>query len=429
MATQAVKFYSVDSLSESPNGNGLYFVTGGELYKGSQRFGLGRVTIAQSTEGVTGAARGDIVVTGTGAGWVYDGTTWQSIGGDVGTITSSWQADISAALAGLAVGGEGSYITGITQDSTTGKVTASAAAFPTFATGDADGQVKLGSTNATVSGWGAVKDDITFLKGVVTSTTVEETTTTKVTANAGEFGTLKVGENTLSFSEATASSSSAGITVSVTTENGSVKSVEVDASSFANTMHFLGVGTVTKDQATGVITVTAPEGKTPVAGDIVIDGTSGLEAICTGTEPLKWELIGDNALYALNAYTSGATVFAGVENVPGALNAAGAAIDTLNTKVTTLESAVTGGSNANGDAGVNVSVATAATTAAPTVTVTITKETLNSTLGTSAVADKTVSTEIGEGADNALATTSAVKKAVDAAELVWLGEGNAPIEV
>ena len=39
----------------------------------------------------------------------------------------------------------------------------------TFATGDADGQVKLGTTNATVSGWSTVKDDITFLKGVVTS--------------------------------------------------------------------------------------------------------------------------------------------------------------------------------------------------------------------------------------------------------------------
>lgn len=76
-----------------------------------------------------------------------------------------------------------------------------------------------------------------------------------------------------------------------------------------------------------------------MAGDIVIDATSGLEAICTsattGDSPTyTWELIGDNALYALNAYTSTASLYsdANVETVPGALNAIGAAATTWYSK-------------------------------------------------------------------------------------------------
>ena len=43
MATQAVKFYSVASLPSTPNPGALYFVDGGELYKGAQRFGGNKV--------------------------------------------------------------------------------------------------------------------------------------------------------------------------------------------------------------------------------------------------------------------------------------------------------------------------------------------------------------------------------------------------
>ena len=76
-----VKFYATTSESyaaiETKDTGGIYFVDGGELYKGSARFGLGRVTVAESTAGIEGAARGDIVVTGAGAGWVFDGTNWK----------------------------------------------------------------------------------------------------------------------------------------------------------------------------------------------------------------------------------------------------------------------------------------------------------------------------------------------------------------
>ena len=100
---QQVKFYSTtvasfSALGENKDPAGVYFVNGGELYKGAQRFGLGRVTVAASTDGVAGAERGDIVVTGSGAGWVYvDSTTgWKPIGGDtsalnkIGNFAFSW---------------------------------------------------------------------------------------------------------------------------------------------------------------------------------------------------------------------------------------------------------------------------------------------------------------------------------------------------
>ena len=77
-----VKFYSVSTAptSQTANEGGVYFVNGGELYKGSTRFGLGRVTVdanfVPSTSTLDGQARGDIVVTGGGDGWVFDGSSW-----------------------------------------------------------------------------------------------------------------------------------------------------------------------------------------------------------------------------------------------------------------------------------------------------------------------------------------------------------------
>jgi hypothetical protein len=73
-----VKFYAVASDATKSDENGIYFVTGGELYKGSQRFGLGRVTSATTSAGLsalTSKARGDINVGYEGAK-VYDGSAW-----------------------------------------------------------------------------------------------------------------------------------------------------------------------------------------------------------------------------------------------------------------------------------------------------------------------------------------------------------------
>ena len=112
-----VKFYSVTSLPETPNDGGVYFVKNGELYKGSQRFGLGRVTNASTADALAalkaGAARGDINVGYQGAK-VYDGENWQPLGGDTAALQSRWRADISDWVSGLVLGDDGSYITYIT---------------------------------------------------------------------------------------------------------------------------------------------------------------------------------------------------------------------------------------------------------------------------------------------------------------------------
>ena len=129
-----VKFYSVTDMSSvsTVDEGGIYFVKGGELYKGAQRFGLGRVTVAKTTAGIADMKRGDIVVTGGGAGWVYAGSEagqgWQPLGGDTTSLQGSWRADISTWISGLNQSFEGSYITGITKEAD-GKVTARASNF------------------------------------------------------------------------------------------------------------------------------------------------------------------------------------------------------------------------------------------------------------------------------------------------------------
>ena len=431
-----VKFYSVASLPSAADAGGVYFVNNGELYKGSQRFGLGRVTVAESTASIEGAARGDIVVTGSGAGWVYDGTNWQSIGGDVSSLRSMWQADISTWTAGLVSGGTGSYITGITQDED-GKVTASASNFAL------DVQTAVGDGSASGSGNG-ITVSVTTTSGVVTGVDVAAAniSATSVSADSGTFETLTV-TDTATFSATTvsattltiggstveqladkqiaaipantATSTATGITVSVTTQGGSVTAVSLNAESFANAMHFLGVGTVEK--TAGGVSVTPPAGKTPVAGDIVIDSTTGLEAICTGTDPsTTWELIGDNAVYALNAYSSTATVYAGVETVPTALNAAGAAIDALTSKT----DAYVGGTSTSADQGVSVTVAIDASTMAPTVTTTVASATLFDGLDADVSSSGNSSIKVGVTQVDGVVTGVT-------ADLVWLDASGAAI--
>lgn len=510
---QQVKFYSVATLPATPNVGGVYFVNNGELYKGSQRFGLGRVTVAASTASIEGAARGDIVVTGSGAGWVYDGSAWQSIGGDIASLTSAWRSDIKTWTSGLATSGEDKYITGITQ-AEDGKVTAQTSTFSTdvkaaigngSASGTANGiTVSVVTTSGSVTGVQVAAADLsvnsiyandaTFDATTVTASTltvggdensftvggktipdfidnaiggltastvtasangIEVGVTTQsgkvtgvsvsanaITAESGTFenltvtdtatfsattvsaDTLTIGGSTVeqladkqiaAIAESTVTSTATGITVGVTTKGGSVTAVSLNAESFANAMHFLGVGTVEKT-ASGV-NVTPPAGKTPVAGDIVIDSTSGLEAICTGTDPsTTWELIGDNAVYALNAYSSTATVYAGVETVPGALNAAGAAIDALKTKT----DAYVGGSASDADQGVSVTVSVDATTLAPSVDVVVTSSTLFAGLDANVSSSENNSIKVG-------VTQVDGKVTGVTADILWLDAEGAPL--
>ena len=576
---QQVKFYSVATMPQTPNAGALYFVDGGELYKGAQRFGLGRVTVDDkfnpSTSSKDGQAKGDIVVTGGGAGWVFDGSAWRKVGGDTTSLRSDWQSDISASLAGLVQGLGTSYITHITKDAN-GKVTAQTADFadavkkaindvikysdsngftvgvstkdgtvehveisaPKLTTGETDGTVKLGAGDVKVFGWDTVKEDISNLQYVVSYsgsgdrvvtaetgnfTNLNVTGTADFTATTVEASSLTVadeskatfGRNTISAiaqREAqtkidaldsdndvagTAQKGGAFALTGVTQVDGVItsvdSSVELEVVSNKDTtisteiktennhyptskavqdyvttkmaavvtpMNFLGVKTSTTDV------------KNPKNGDVVLVGTK--EFVYDGSAG-KWVELGDEGIYSTKNFTGEGTttLTTTAQTLAGAVNELDAELGTItadamgttastvsgaikeldgkgetltgddtvegsvakakkdakdytDTKVKEVTDAFTGGSDNDGNAGVNVSVTTAAKTAVPDVKVTVTKATLNTTLGTSAVADKTVATTIGDGSDTALATTSAVKAAITAAELVWLGaDGNA----
>ncbi len=87
MATQ-VKFYSTTASSysaiESKDSGGVYFVDGGELYKGASRFGANKVyQVSTSTQlnAITGQISGDLAV---GYGWTkaWNGSAWVQIEND-----------------------------------------------------------------------------------------------------------------------------------------------------------------------------------------------------------------------------------------------------------------------------------------------------------------------------------------------------------
>lgn len=300
-----VKFYSVSNTTELSDQGGIYFVDGGELYKGSKRFGLGRVTNAttkDALDALPGVCRGDINVGYLGA-QVYDGTAWQPLGGDTASLQNSWKGDISAAVSGLVSGGTGSIITQITQDAD-GKVTAAAAAFPVLATGENGGEVKLGSQSAKVNGWDVLVNRVSGIESIV------DYSQNSVTADSGSFQTLNTttlsvsGESVEQIADkqisaiaaSTVSSSSNGIAVGVTTSGGSVTAVTVNASTFGNVMRF-------RDTVSDTAKV-----DNPAAGDIVViagvtDSEStfvnGQEYIYTNAS--TWEVIGDQNTYATKA--------------------------------------------------------------------------------------------------------------------------------
>ena len=484
MAKQ-VKFYSVTSLPTSADAGALYFVDGGELYKGSKRFGLGRVTVVKdaivpSTE-LAGQAKGDIVVTGGGAGWVFDGTQWQPLGEDTASLRGTWQGDIKTWTAGLVstAQGAGTYIKKITQDDE-GKVTAEVSTFAD----DVKGAIGNGSASATGNG---ITVTVTTTSGAVTGVEVAASSincnsvtagsatftdltvsgTAKFTATEVSAGTLTVGGKTVAtianeqigaIAAVTQSAESNGVTVNVTTKAGSVETVAVTTAPVASiATSGDGSDTVVSEKAVkayvdgkfialdnamhfkGVVQALPTEGNK--AGDIVVIGANptgeglvqGQEYIYNGT---TWELIGDQKTYALNAYAPGSeTVTSTAKTLPDAIHAVAAAVDTLNGEgegsvkkaltdaIAELDSTASGGTQ-----GVEISVGQTDGKLNAAATVTVTKDTLNTTLGTTAVADKTIATTIGAtGLDTALATEKAVRDAIKSAELVWLGANGAPI--
>ena len=242
------------------------------------------------------------------------------------------------------------------------------------------------------------------------------------------------------------SSSSNGITVSVTTAAGSVSKVEVNASAFANVMKFRGVVASTAN-------VTSP-----ASGDIVVIGADPTGGAVTGQEYIydgsKWELIGDQNTYATKAYVDTSVsslndnkAQKGTSNAAGGYGISGQVslysnadpsltitvspvttsagiTTTANTVVTASavanyaikKGAVTGGNSSSALNGVGVKVVTAATTAVPTVTM--------YNFGTAA--SKNFANEV-TSTGTSLPTQSAVYSAIDAAALVWLDASGSAI--
>ena len=357
-----IKFYSLAAMpSENIDANGLYFIDGGEIYKGAVRFGRGRVTTQETVP--ADAVRGDINVYG-GVAKVFDGTNWQELGGTT----------------------------------------------PTFATGDNDGQLKLGSVNAKVSGWdtlaASVSANASSISGLESAmSAIESVVSTAdggaVTASSGTFtdltvtstatfsvtnvsaSSLTIGGSTVAeiadaqiaaISSSTATSTANGVTVSVTTQGGSVTAVSVNAASFGNVMHFAGVVS------------TPTEIATPASGDIVVIGSQADTGYVTGQEYIydgtKWEVIGDQNTYALNAYSSTASVYTGATTLPAAVSAAGAAIDALNDIVEAYE----GGTSTGDNSGVYATVEIDASTMSPTVTMSVDANELRDALNIGAAA-------------------------------------------
>lgn len=428
-----VKFYSVGSLPNNPDPGGVYFVNGGELYKGASRFGANKVftavsnaeTLAAATAGISGQIGGDILV-GFGAAKVWDASANAGSGSwvDLGQDQAALDEQLAALVSGLAFASDaGSYITGITQDRTTGEVTAQLSNFAN--------DVKAAIGDSSVSGAGnGITVSVATTSGSVTSVQVSaaDLTVDTITAATGNFtnlnvtstatfsattvsaDTLTIGGSTVeqladkqiaAIAAATQTSTSNGITVGVTTQSGSVTAVSVDATAFGNVMSFKGV---------------VPElpSESNVSGDIVVIGANpsgaglvqGQEYIYDGT---NWELIGDQNTYAVNAYSSTASVYTGATTVPAALNAAGAAIDALNTKT----GAYVGGSASDADQGVSVTVSVDATTLAPSVDVVVTSATLFGGLDADVSSSENNSIQVGVTQVDGVVTGVT-------ADLVWL---------
>ena len=319
-------------------------------------------------------------MTGFGAAKVFNGSTWVDLGQDQVALTDQ----LKALVAGLAFASDsGSYITGITQDSDTGNVTAAVSNFAN--------DVKAAIGNSSVSGAGnGITVSVATTSGIVTSVQVSaaDLTVDTITAGTGNFTNLNV-SSTASFAATTVSADSltiggksveqiAGEQIAASTLTGTISNaagtslvtdgqvveyVSAAVSSFDNAMHFIGTTSeVVQDSTTCPTDITGYSTADMKSGDIVLNGTA--EYIWNGS---KWEKIGD-------------------------------------------QSAVTGGGSGVTVSGVTVSVATAAATAFPSVTV--------QGIGTAATKDY-VATNMasdGTGLPTESAVAAYVKTFADAAD-------------
>ena len=259
-------------------------------------------------------------------------------------------------------------------------MTATAVAFPTLDTGDNDGEVKLGSASAKVSGWdtlvasvsanasdiatnassiasnssaiSALDSRVSAIEGIVDASTNSVTagsgTFTDLTVSTANFTATSVAASTLTIGGSTvnqiAQAEIGAVTAntitatgtSLPTESAVATYVSAAVSNLVGAMHFRGTATITKTGET--ITVTNfQETFTPAGGDVVVDTANNLEAVYTGS---AWELLGSNSVYALDAYAPGTeSVTAATTTLGGAVHAIAAQVDTLTTSFGNLGTA------------------------------------------------------------------------------------------
>lgn len=234
-----------------------------------------------------------------------------------------------------------------------GTVTATVVDFPVLNTGDNDGEVKLGSDAAKVSGWDALKSRVSSIESIVDAsqslvsaatgsfTNLTVTSTATFSATTVSASTLTVGGSTVNqiaqaeIASVTANTITATGT-SLPTESAVAQYVTTAVSNLAGAMHFKGTATITKS-GTSITVSNFSETFTAAAGDVVVDTANNLEAVYTGS---AWELLGSNAVYALDAYAPGTErVTAGTTTLGGAVHAIAGAVDTLTTSFGNLGTA------------------------------------------------------------------------------------------
>ena len=284
-----VKFYSVNSLPQSPNGGGVYFVDGGELYKGAQRFGANKVFTKGENQDLAsfssaGQIGGDILV-GFGAAKVWDASanagagSWVDLGADVSSIIAQ--------------------ISDSTSTSTANGITVSVTTSDGYVTGV---QVAAADISAT---------SVTAGSGTFTNLTVSDTATFNATTVSAS--TLTVGGSDISdliSAGADARISAAKLSGNIAASDGTglvnegqvVTYVSAAIQSFDNAMHYIGTtsdANIEQDATAVPSDISGYTSEKRKSGDIVLKGTQ--EFIWNGS---KWELIGDQGVYATKAELS-----------------------------------------------------------------------------------------------------------------------------
>ena len=235
---------------------------------------------------------------GLGSAKVWSGSTWTDLGADVSSIIGSIPNGTSTSTDG-----------GITVqvDTTHGSVTTVSVEAS---------QLNLESITASSA---------TFTELVVADTATFDVTNVVASSLTINGDTVEdiADARIAAIAESTVTGASNGITVGVTTSGGSVTAVSVNAGTFANAMHFVGV-TSSADMTQGYTGFPSDKYTSQADvkdGDIVLSGTK--EYVWDGS---KWEQIGDQNVLV---YSSTATVVSNATTIPDAIDALATAFDGL----------------------------------------------------------------------------------------------------